>query len=334
MSLISRRQLGRLSFASGMGLAACSSQSKRQVEPSTDHSAEEYVWVSANASLPLFAAHDHVGLQMVAKELGVRTTIAGPSTVDIPGMVGVLDQVAARRPAGIMVVGWDPSALIQPINAAIAAGVPVVCVDADVPLSKRLAFVGTDWFDIGVRQAQAMLTAAAGRGGKVAMLGLLEQEVDQRAFAGFRSVLVGSRLVCMDPVSDKGSIAEAARVATGLLQAHPDIVGLAGFDSESGPGIGQAIKEAGRSGQIIGTCVEAEEAHLRYIKDGSLTALVAQKRALFTYYGVKLLYDAVHSPLRRLFPSENGQPVHLPNVIHTGSFVVTRENLEAFVRGV
>ena len=53
-------------------------------------------------------------------------------------------------------VGWDPSALIPAINGAIDAGIPVVCVDADVPNSKRYSFIGTDWFDLGVRQAEAM----------------------------------------------------------------------------------------------------------------------------------------------------------------------------------
>ena len=36
------------------------------------------------------------------------------------------------------------------------ARIPVVCVDADVPASKRMAFIGTDWFDLGVRQAEAI----------------------------------------------------------------------------------------------------------------------------------------------------------------------------------
>ena len=48
---------------------------------------------------------------------------------------------------------------------------PVVCVDADVPGSKRLAFIGTDWYDLGVRQGEAMVRALRGRAGTVAMLG-------------------------------------------------------------------------------------------------------------------------------------------------------------------
>src|SRR5262249_43306874 len=160
----------------------------------------------------------------------------------IPGLVAALEQTVARRPAGLMVVGWDPSALVPPINRAVEAGIPVVCVDADVAASKRLAFIGTDWFDLGVRQGEAMVKALAGRKGQVALLGLIEQSIDQAAFAGFRSVAEKAGLTPLEPQQDKGSQAEATRVAAALLQSHADLVGMAGFDSESGPGISQAIK--------------------------------------------------------------------------------------------
>src|SRR5678816_1669172 len=124
---------------------------------------EEYVWLSANANLPLFTMHDHPALQLAGQELGVKVNIAGPSSVDIPGLVAAIEQTIARRPAGMMVVGWVPSALVPSIDAAIAAGIPVICVDADVPASKRLSFIGTDWYDLGVRQDEAMVKALAGR---------------------------------------------------------------------------------------------------------------------------------------------------------------------------
>src|SRR5262245_26725513 len=171
--------------------------------PRATASAEEYVWVSAMASHPLFVAHDHPALFQIGRELGVKVTVAGPNTVDIPGLIATIEQVAARKPAGLLVVGWEPSALIPPINAAVDAGIPVVCVDADVPASRRVSFVGTDWYDLGVRQAHAMVAALAGRRGKVAMLGLIEQEIDQRAFAGFRSVAEKAGLTMMEPQGDK-----------------------------------------------------------------------------------------------------------------------------------
>lgn len=292
---------------------------------------EEYVWISANANLPLFTAADHPALELAGQELGVRVTKAGPNSIDIPSLVAAIEQTTARRPAGIMVVGWDPSALVPPINAAIDAGVPVVCVDADVPASKRLSFIGTNWRDIGVQQAQVMLRELGNRRGKIAMLGLIEQTIDQEAFEGFRSVAVPAGLEVLEPQQDKGNQAEAARVAAAIIQGTPDLVGMAGFDSESGPGIGQAIKEANRVGKIVGTTVQAEGQMLRFIKEGVMAAAVMQKRHLFTYQGVKALFEVVHSPLRFTADDKRAGVIPIPVNYSTGTFVITRQNVELFL---
>ncbi len=294
---------------------------------------EEYVWISAAANLPLFTRHDHPALHLAGRELGVKVSIAGPSSIDIPSLVAAIEQTTARKPAGMMVVGWDPSALVPSIDAAIAAGIPVVCVDGDVPASRRLSFIGTDWFEIGVRQAEAMVTALAGRKGKIALLGLIEQEIDQKAFAGFRSIAEKAGLICLEPQQDKGSTAEATRVAAGIIQGTPGLAGLAGFDSESGPGMAQAIKEAGQSGKILATCVEAEEAHLRFLKEGVLTACVGQKRELFTYLGVKALFDVNHSPIKFTKNDRAAGVFPIASNYNTGTYTVTRETVDHFLGG-
>jgi len=300
--------------------------------PKEDYSGEEYVWISPHANLPLYVAHDHPALFNVAKELGVQVTIAGPDTVDIPATIAAIEQTAARKPAGIMVSGWDPSAFIAPINMAIESGIPVVTVDVDVPRSKRLAFIGTDWFDLGAKQAEAMVRALGGRRGKVALIGMIEQYIDQQGFAGFRSVAEKAGLTVLDPLQDKGNSAEAARVAGDVLQATPDLVGMAGFDSETGPGIGMALRETGRAGKVIGTTVDAEEQHLRLVKDGILVAAVGQKRELFSHFGVKALFEARHSTVRFTRDDARAGVVPIPEIFYCGSYTVTRENVDYFLK--
>ena len=335
-----RKNLSRRSaLLAGLApLAACGPKAAAPVEASKTAGGrtpvspnEEYVWISANSNLPLFVAHDHPALEQAGRELGVKVTIAGPNTIDIPGLVATFEQTAARKPAGIMVVGWDPSALVPAINAAVDSGIPVICVDADVPASKRLSFVGTDWFEIGVRQAQAMLKALNGRKGRVAMLGLIEQYIDQQAFSGFRSVMAPAGVMLMEPQQDKGNQSEAARVASALLQAHPDLVGMAGFDSESGAGMGQAIKESGKVGAVLSTCVDSEPQQLRFIKEGVITASVGQKRALFTYQGVRALFDVVHNSLHFSGNDAKARISPIPVYYNTGTFIVDKSNVDLLI---
>jgi ABC-type sugar transport system substrate-binding protein len=160
------------------------------------------------------------------------------------------------------------------------------------------------------------------------MLGLIEQYIDQQAFNGFRSVIAPAGLSLMDPQQDKGNQSEAARVAAGLLQAHPDLVGMAGFDSESGAGMGQALKESGKVGTVLATCVDAEPQQLRFIKEGVLTASVGQKRALFTYQGVRALFDVVHNSLRFSANDAKAGISPIPVYYNTGTFIVDRSNVD------
>lgn len=339
-TLTRRDVLKSVGLFGGAGLltagAGCEKQSMAPPQTSSvsgpSYLNEEYVWLSANANLPLFVAHDHPALRLVGNELGVKVTVAGPNSVDVPGLIAAIEQTTARRPAGMMVVGWDPSALVPPINKAVESGIPVVCVDADVPSSKRLAFIGTDWFDLGVRQAEAMLKALSGKKGKIALLGLIDQNIDQQAFRGFRSVAEKAGLICLEPQHDKGNQAEAARVGAAIIQANPDIAGMAGFDSESGPGFGQAIKEAGKAGKIMATCVDAEEQHLRLVKEGVITAAIGQKRELFTYIGVKALFEAKHSKLKFTSDDAKAGVTPIPINFNTGTYTVTKENVELFLK--
>ena len=208
----------------------------------------------------------------------------------------------------------------------------MICVDTDAPDSKRLSFIGTNWFDLGIRQAQAMVKALAGRKGKVAMLGLTEHYIDQQAFAGFRSIAEKASLTLMEPQNDRGDSAIAARVAATVIQATPDLVGMAGFDSESGPGIGLAIKEADKSGQIVATCVDAEPAHLNLIKEGVLTAAIGQKRELFTYFGLRVLFELNHSSLKLCADDKAAGICPAPDIVYTGSYTVTRDNVDIFIK--
>ncbi len=299
--------------------------------PTAANPDEEYVWISAAAHLPLFTRYDHPALFQIGKELGVRVTIAGPDTQDIPQLIATIEQVTARRPAGMMVVGWADAALAPAINAAVDRGIAVVCVDADVPSSRRAAFIGTNWRDIGTIQAREMVKALNGRKGKVAMLGLIDQFIDQLAFDGFRSVAEPAGLTVLEPQHDSGTPTESARIATGLLVAHPDLVGIAGFDSESGPGIGRAITELHKAGQVVATTVEAEAQVLRYIKDGVITAGIRQKRELFTYQGVKALYDILHSTLRFTADDKKAGIAPIPVNYSTGVIPVTKENVDFFL---
>ncbi|MFL5332640.1 MAG: substrate-binding domain-containing protein, partial [Geminicoccaceae bacterium] len=126
---------------------------------------------------------------------------------------------------------------------------------------------------------------------------------------------------------DNGDSAKAAEVTSALLAAHPDLAGVAGFDSESGAGIVRALQEAGKQpGGIKVTAMEQTPDFFKTVKDGWVDGVVVQNRELFIYYAVKMLHDFNHNGLRTSgLGGSDGVPI--PPTVDTGVLVVTPDNV-------
>ena len=262
---------------------------------------EVYYWVSNKANLPLFVKYDYVGMKKIADELQVQVRVAGPTDFDLPGFIAAVDQVCAQKPAGVSVVGgWDPS-LTESVRKCIAEGVPTVVDDGDLPDSGRLAYIGTDWTAIGQAQAKKMMEALP-NGGKIAMTSIINANNMREGVAGFTAYIKahgGDKYQIVANEDDNGDASKAAQVTSALLAAHPDLAGIAGFDSESGAGIVTALREAGKKpGQIHVTAMEQTPDFFKTAKEGWTDGIIVQNRELFIYYAVRMLYDYRHNGLK------------------------------------
>jgi ribose/xylose/arabinose/galactoside ABC-type transport system permease subunit/ABC-type sugar transport system substrate-binding protein len=287
---------------------------------------EEYVMVTTASSLPLYVVHDQAAFKAWGQARGVKVSIVGPSDWDISGQIEALEQVIASRPAGLLVNGTDLG-LATAINKAVDAGIPTVVYDSDVP-SKRDCFLGSDWYLMGQKQGEAIGRLAAGKKGKVACVGILGFSNQEAGFQGFQDAIKKfPNLEFLGKYETHNTIEETARVTSNLISSVPDLVAVAGFTSETGPGIGLAIKEMNRAGQVIGTNVDASEALLKLVREGVLQYLVDQKRETFVWYGAQLLFDKVHNI--NAFPRHYlGAGVDaLPYSVNTGIVEITPELL-------
>ena len=292
---------------------------------------ETYYWVSNKANLPLFVQYDYVGMKRIAEELGVRVVVAGPTDFDLPGFISAVDQVCAQKPSGVSVVGgWDPS-LTESVKKCLEQGVPTVVDDGDLPDSGRLAYIGTNWTQVGVAQAKKMMEELPD-GGQLAMMSIINAGNMREAVAGFQAYIEangGGKYEIVSNEDDKGDAQEAARVTAALLAAYPDIKGIAGFDSESGAGIVTALREAGKApGDIKVTAMEQTPDFFKTAKEGYVQGIVVQNRELFIYYAVKLLHDFNTSGLKTvgLTGAEGGRP--LPDSVDTGVLLVNADNVD------
>ncbi|MGC3943729.1 MAG: substrate-binding domain-containing protein [Chryseolinea sp.] len=292
---------------------------------------EEYVMVTTAVTMPMYVHHDQAAFIKWGKARGVKVSILGPAEWDVPAQINTIEEVIGTRPTGLLINGTDP-AIAQAINKAVAAGIPTVVYDSDIPGSSRHAFLGTDWYEIGKMQGEEMVKLTGGKG-KIAYMGILGLTNMETGFRGMLDVFKNyPNIEVVGKYDDKANVETAARITSDVLSAHPDIAGFCGFDSNSGPGIALAVKEAGKAGKVKVTTVDWEPEHLALVKDGTISMLAGQKRELFTWYGAQFLYDMVHQTNRLSHSDAAAGITNVPSTINTGLLKITKDNVDEFIK--
>ncbi len=289
---------------------------------------EEYFWISKLTHHSVFTSRAHPILHQLSARYGVKITIAGSKDDSVEPYVSAVRDAIDRKAAGIMVIGWGDDEIVQAINDAVDSGIPVVTVDSDVPGSKRLAHVGTDWYRMGRAMAERLGETMGGTG-KALMLGFTSPANMRAGFRGFRDRIAAfGGIEMIGPVNDLGVGPEKAEaVTTGHLAEYGGLKGIACFDGQGGPGAARALSKAQKAGQVSLVCVDSDEAHLEFIRSGVIQAAFCQRREAFTYHAFQTLYAYNHGS-----PLSGGRkgPINVPGNIDTGFLVVTRRNVDTF----
>ncbi len=292
---------------------------------------EEYVMITTAVTMPMYVNHDQAAFKKWGKKMNVKVSILGPAEWDVPAQINTIEEVIGTKPTGLLINGTDP-AIAQVINKAVAAGIPTVVYDSDVPNCNRHAFLGTDWYEIGRMQGEEMVKLINGKG-KIAYMGILGLTNMESGFQGMLDVFKKyPGIEVVGKYDDKANVEEAAKITADVLSAHPDLAGLCGFDSNSGPGMALAVKESGKKGKIKITTVDWEPEHLALVKDGTIQLLAGQKRELFTWYGAQFLYDMVHKTNKLSSNDRKAGITNIPFSINTGLLKITKENVDQFIK--
>jgi ribose transport system substrate-binding protein len=272
-----------------------------------------------------------MGMKKAGELFGVQTEYVGPSDLDMGAMVAALELAIARKPAGLVVVGFEDS-LVPVVNKAVEAGIPVVTVDADLPRSKRIAFVGTGNFNAG-RQGGLKLAELMGGKGKVGLLTKTGQSNLDERVRGYQEALGKYPDIAIVQIANTESDpAKATQVASLLLQRYEDLAGIACVEAAGGAGAATAVKEAGRIGKVKIVAMDRDNSVLKYIEQGVIQATVAQQTALMPICAVGILYQLNHADVPITSDNAAAKVSGAPNAIDTGVLIVDQSTYKFFLR--
>jgi rhamnose transport system substrate-binding protein len=226
--------------------------------------------------IPYFEAMN-TGGQAACQELGCQWLYQGPVTADPAAQADIVRSYIQQGVDALIVAPNDPDSMAPLLQQAKDAGIAVATSDTDAPNSVRQVFVEQASTEgIGQALTDAIMEAMGG-GGKYAIVSCGQTAENLNSWIEVQQAYTAEKYPdaeIVDTVYAGEDQARATQMATDLMNAHPDLTGLVGECTSSAPGVAQAVRDAGKIGQVFTVGLGTPQSMLPYLEDGSSSASI------------------------------------------------------------
>lgn len=257
------------------------------------------------------------GVEARAVEDGVTVDV-----IALPDAAGVADQVAQMEDAvtkgydGIILGTIDAAGIVQGIQAANDAGIPVIAVDTAPAGGEIVSLIQTDNVAAATQQGEYVAQLIGGKGKVLNLQGDMANQTAQARNEGLHIALDAYPDIQVIDQSAHWNQSEGFTITENILTSDPDIAAIAGANDPPILGALQALVAAGRDDvALVG--FDAIPDVVQAIIDGTVDGTIAQFPRVMGTVGVDLM-------VRHL----NGEEV--PALVDSGALLVTAENAEQF----
>ena len=239
-----------------------------------------------------------------ADSMGVEVSVQMPpeGTADQKRMI---QDLLARGIDGIAVSPIDPANQGDILNE-IAQNTRYITQDSDAPNTDREVYIGMDNYTAG-RMCGKLVKEALPDGGEVMIfVGRLGQlNADQRRQGVIDELLdrpfdperrdpntgpiVGEKYTILDTRTDQFDFARAKSQAEDAIAKYPELDAMVGLFGYNPPKCLEAVKEAGKTGQIKVIAFDEEDDTLQGIKDGLIQGTIVQNPYKYGFESVRVL---------------------------------------------
>lgn len=252
---------------------------------------------------------------------GTTMTFNGPASESaIADQVNMVENAVNRQVAGIVLAPSDPDALVPAIRKAWEARIPVVLIDSQIAESGAQyyqSFLATDNRKAGELAARALIEKV-GTEGKIAIMSYVAgagSEIGR--VGGFTDTIrENSKLEIVGPFYSQSQMATALNQTTDVLASNPDLKGIFGANEPTAIGMGRALAQSGKAGQIAAIGFDGNEDLQGFVKDGTLAAIAVQGSFQMGEKGIQTI--------ARLLNKEKVEKMQ-----DTGVVLVTKDNIDA-----
>jgi len=292
---------------------------------------EHYVFISSNLQVPYWQAAG-AGFSNAAAQMKVLSDFQGPQTYDNKAERDALDVAVQKKATGILLAVTDAALLKDGIDKAIAAGIPVITIDSDAPASKRLFFIGTNNYQVGVTGGQRLAQELKDKG-NVVVFTMPEQPNLQDRLRGYRDALERHPEIKITRVVDiQGDPRIAFDTTTQIIGKEKDKVdAFVCLEAQSGKEVANVLNSYHVTGKVV-MAMDTDPETLDLIQKGGIAATIAQKPYTMAFVGLQMLDNLYHHKPASLdadWSKDSFAPI--PSFVDTGSALIDKSNVQAFL---
>lgn len=305
-------------------MAACGTTNAPAVNASSEgnfpsHPKWKFVFVN-HVTTNAFFTPTQYGIQDACALLGCTYQWAGSENSVVSEMVDAFNAGVSAKADGIAVALIDQTAFNNPVQNALAAGIPVVSYNADAVGNARLAYIGQDLYQSGFQLGQRL--AAKVKSGTVAGFiatpgSLNIQPRIDGATAAFKQYSPG---VTVTPIATGAAVTDELTAIDAYYNGHKNISGMFAVDGGSTQGLAEIVDKYGLSGKIPTGGFDLEPKTLQEVKAGNLDFTIDQQPYLQGFI-----------PVVQLFLYKLSGGLMQPAETDTGLLFVTKDNVGPYL---
>jgi ribose transport system substrate-binding protein len=268
----------------------------------------------------IHAGAEKAAQELTAKGVPVELIWKGPFREDDRDQqIQVVENFTSRKVSGIVLAPLDSQALVNPVESAVQAGIPVVVMDSALKSDKYLSFVATDNFKGGQLAGQYLAKLLNGKGNVIMLryaVGSASTEEREKGFLDAMGKFPDIKLISTDQYA--GATQETAYQASqNLLNRYGNEVnGVFCVAEPATIAMTKALRDIGKAGgkvKMIG--FDAGTKSVLDMQNGDVQGLAVQNPVLMGYLAVMTMVKHLQ-----------GEKVE--KRIDTGVVLVSPENMD------
>ena len=290
-------------------LAGCGSGEKETAVPSSGTKPVEsgnkirVALLPKKKGVPYFTSCND-GAEEAAKELGdVELTYDGPTNGSPEEAASMIERWALKGVDVIAVSPNDPNVVGPAMKAARDKGIHVITWDADASADSREFMVNQATpRDIGYALVDNMVKDLGGDSakGEVAIVTATLTAANQNEWIKYIKERLpkypGITLKEIKPSNEDQKLAFS--VSQDLMKAYPNLKGIFAISSVAFPGAAEAVKQAGKTGQVMVIGLSTPNDMKAYVKDGTVKSVVLWNTKDLGYLTIQVAHALAKGDLK------------------------------------